>query len=50
MTCPNPAAIVAYLQLVLEDGDWANDFLTHCPNQADQLLAIGRLLAQIIGS
>lgn len=48
MTCPNAAAIVAYLRLVLEDGDYRSDWLTHtCTSPA--LEQLGRLLAAMIG-
>ena len=40
-----------YFAIVIEDGDWLNDWLTHMPVMIRPLIAaIGQLIALLIGS
>lgn len=44
-------AIAEYFRIVVEDGDWANDWLTHLPEAIRSLVElIGFLLALVLGS
>jgi hypothetical protein len=42
--------ILRYLMVVLVDGDWLNDWLTHVPAELQpHLLEVGKFIAQSIG-
>jgi hypothetical protein len=43
--------IVEYFRIVIEDGDWLNDWLTHLPENVRAIVSwIGYLIAMLIGS
>lgn len=44
-------AFLKYISVVVVEGDWANDWITHLPEWVQPHLAeVGKFLATIIGS